>query len=869
MRFRVIATLAVVVAAVGVLVGGVSNAAASTKGAYEPNYNYAADPQTTNIPWVAWAGETVKVARCFGLGDSQVNLNSLTDYASKKGFDPLSVLTGEFDKSDWSGATDQPPFFQIGTGDETSRQVQAYWDPNGGICFATDVTSEKAGMERIKFSISLNLGEWINFELGQDVIFQQDLYVIWMWDSAPTLTESGDVGAYAVGDPGGSGTFDPIADSSGHKTLQPGLIQATVTGTFPMGNDFANYDFTGTTLDNGTITLPNDWLWLAQNFAEDYTLASEYPGAAWQRWDIHDDDAATEGHVPASLCPDQVTSTSIDAVDTCYGIGTGDDPDLGPFSSIFGPVGLNNDAWGPFDPIRSFETLLSDGKVDASDAPMPALRLDVSLTNAGADHSVGTLSKADKSLIFNRNDAAYGGNGSDLGDPHMMYAPFYKAYIPSVVPILSGNFTSGVEGSIGGNYGNWLTSGAYDIPTTEQYLFEYDYWDTFDLQDHNANNDCYGADGNPISQPNGATSVAVYTDEHGEAYVQFNPANEDGEGIYLTPDANGRCDVYTGSLVGTATIQALSVYPAQQPADPNNTGSGGKPPVAKQSNVLTKTVDFTPNKVLSCVPKGSNEAYCVETVTDFEGNPIKAEVEFTASANANVSIAPDFAKFSGYDPSGQTESGSGVGAQGQYVDLWTNPATGEAAVAIHSSLDNCVDVSAENIGTRHPIYGSDNELVGYNPGIFRDFDFNPHAGTACGTNTGTGPTGDSGNPSSPPSSGGSTTTGSSTSTAQNAATPVSVTAPAPTAKAPTIAPKTTKKVAKLTLVSAHVVATHTGRFLNVRVNSTAKMAKLRITLVSKTGAKRVITRYVKTNKVVRVANLKLAPSVKTVRVALA
>ena len=84
----------------------------------------------------------------------------------------------------------------------------------------------------------------------------------------------------------------------------------------------------------------------------------------------------------------------------------------------------------------------------------------------------------------------------------------------------------------------------------------------------------------------------------------------------LTPDGNGRCDVYTGSLVGTATIQAESVYPAQQPADPANSG---KP---KLSSVITKTVNFTPSKVLTCIPKGNNEAYCVETVTDFEGNPI-------------------------------------------------------------------------------------------------------------------------------------------------------------------------------------------------------------------------------------------------------
>ena len=106
------------------------------------------------------------------------------------------------------------------------------------------------------------------------------------------------------------------------------------------------------------------------------------------------------------------------------------------------------------------------------------------------------------------------------------------------------------------------------------------------------------------------------------------------------------------------------------------------------------------------------------------------------------------------------------------------------------------------------------------------------------------------------------------STAQNAATPVSVTSAAPTAQAPAVTPKTTK-VVKVSLVSAHVVSTRTGRFLNVRVNSTAKIATLRITLIGKNGAKHIVLRKVATNHVVRVANLKLAPSVKTVRVAIA
>jgi hypothetical protein len=837
MRHRVFATLAVLVASVGLLAVGVSTAAAKSS-TVSPYYNYAADPQTTNIPWVAWAGETVKVTRCFGLGDSQVGQEVWASSSQNHG---LGVI-GEFDKSDWSGAVDQPPFFQIGTGDQTSRQVQPTWNANGGVCFSTNVTSEKAGLERIKFSISLDFGRWLNAVLGQDVIFQQDLYVIWMWDSSPVLTEAGDTGAYTVGDPAGSGVFNTVADANGYKSFHPGLLKVQVTGTFPMGNDFAGYDFTGTALANGTISLPADWAWLANHFSEDYTLGSTYPGSVPMRWDIHDGQDNSEGHVLASNCNDEIGAT--ESVDNCLGAREGDDPDLGPFSSIFGLVGTQNDAYGPFDPIRSFETLLSDGNLNADDAPMPALRVDVALTNAGADHSAGTLSKADKSAIFNRSDAVYGGTTADNADPHNLYAPFYKAYVPAVVPILDLNTTSGVEGSIGGNYGNWLTSGAYGVPTTEEDPFIYDYWDTFSLATQWGNNDCYGVNGRPISQPNGATEVAVYTDEHGQAYVQFNPANEsDGEGIVLTPDSNGRCDVYGGSLVGTATIQAESVYPAQQPADPGNSGK------AKLSGIITKTVNFTPSKVLTCLPKSTNEAYCVETVTDFEGNPIDANVEFTTqtSQGSNASFGADFAKFGGYDPSGQKV----LGSSSDYIDIANNAATGQAAIYVHSSTGACVDVTVENLGTRN--LGS---------GITRDFDFNPHTGLACGDNTGTGPIVE---PTPPAGSGGSTA--GSTVTATSTAAPVSVSSPAPTVQAATT-PKVAKAI-KMTLVSARVVTTRSGRYLNARVNSSAKFATLRITLVAKNGKSHIVLRKVATNRVVRVANLKLAPSVKTVRVAIA
>jgi ribosomal protein L28 len=846
MRFRVIATLAVLIAAVGVLVGGVSNAAATTS-----PLSSSVDPQLTNIPYLAWAGSTVKVSRCIGIGVPEISIGALTTDAKNGGFDINKVLQAEYDEDIWTGDADQKPFFTgsaAGVGDETSRTVDASYDvPGGGICWSTYITSDKAGMVNLKFSISADLDSLLRgLNLGPQLAVEDDVLVIWMLDSAPTLTESDNVGDYLVGDPGGNGSFSPIADANGVKHLYPGLIEATVTGTFPIGTELVT-DYSGTLLDNGTITLPNDWVWLANHFAEDASLSgSAFSGAAATDWDIHDDDTNAEGHVPTSGCIDMPSST--ESVDNC--VGSAPDPDLGPFSSIFGLVGTGNDAWGPFDPIRGWETLLSDGNLNADDAPMPALEVDVALTNAGAPGSVGTLSKADKSAIFNRNTPTYGGSTANIGNPHMLYAPFYKSLIPAALPFLGLNGTSGTAGTLNVDFRNYLTLALPPGVTTSDTLDvgQYDYWDTFNLATEGGTNQCNDVLGNPISTPTGNDYVAVYTDEHGQAYLQFNPANSDGEGIVLTPGSNGRCDVYTGSLTGTATIQAVTVYPGQPPADPSNFGP-------KLSNILTKTVNFTPLKTLNCIPKGENEAYCVETVTDFEGNPVKAEVEFTAQGPSGTLVFADSDPWGGYDPSGQ-ESAGATDPQHQVVDLWTSPTTGEAAVAIESSDPTaCIDVAAENVGTENG-----------GPGIFRFFDFNPATGVACGTNTGTGPTTGG---TTPPTTGGTTSSGSSPQSSSAPVVLANVTAPAPTVQAPAASTPKTKKVVKVTLVSAHVVSSKAGRYLTVRVNSSAKTATLRITLINKKGAKHIVLRKVATNHVVRVGNLKLAANVVSVKVALA
>lgn len=84
--------------------------------------------------------------------------------------------------------------------------------------------------------------------------------------------------------------------------------------------------------------------------------------------------------------------------------------------------------------------------------------------------------------------------------------------------------------------------------------------------------------------------------------------------------------------------------------------------------------------------------------------------------------------------------------------------------------------------------------------------------------------------------------------------------------APTVKPT---KVAVLKVASARIVKVGAARFVVVRVNGAAKSARIHVALISKQHkvAGRV-TRYVATNKAVRVGNLRLAPSILGVRVSL-
>jgi len=788
MRLRISLTLVTLLAAITALTIGLGSAAATTQ-----EVAPLPDPQTTNVPYVAWAGEQIKVAKCLDFEDS-VRARAI-------GLDSL-IFRGKFRIEDWSGDVNQKPqFLNDLDGDVVAQNM------DGRVCFAVHVTSLKAGLAVIKLAVR---DDFLGLFPGADPWLKHQFLVVFLRDQAASIVE-----VPTPGDPAGDGVFNPIPGPDGRNHFLPGLVKLNVKGTFPLGNNFApansGIDFSGTVANDGvTVTLPDDWAWLANNFANDDTLTgSNHPGATPWRWDIHDDQSTAENHSPASICIDLLLS-STDAVDNCLG-----GPEDGSFSRL---VGGTTDTIGPFDPLFPDETLLTDGNLNSGDAPMPALRLDVSL-GAG---SVGSLSKADKADIYIR-DASLSADS-----PHNLYAPFYSAYIPSVVPDRDG---SGVAGSFANNFTGFL---AYN----EDGL--YDFWHTFTVSSREGFNACNDVLGNPIPTPTGDDDVAVYTDEHGEAYVQFNP----NTGMNLTPDSNGRCDIYHPGLLGTATISAESVYPDQVV----NWDHGNK-----ISGTLNKTVNHLANKTLSCVPKGPNEAFCVETVVDLEGNPIQgARVEFTAQASngSGPKIQPDSALVGGFDTRGQ-----GIdGYASLWVDLRTN-ALGQAGISVVSTTNACIDVDAENLGTRNG-----------GAGIFRFTDFNPHTGVACDQGGGTGGTGTTTTTTTTTTTAGQS--GGGTQTAVTAA-PVAISAPVPTAQATAkaIAPA---KAAKVQLVSAKVLKTRAGRYLQVRVNSASKVAKLRITLIGQNGkVSRVVLRSVATNHTVRVSNLKLAPSVRTVRVALA
>jgi hypothetical protein len=111
---------------------------------------------------------------------------------------------------------------------------------------------------------------------------------------------------------------------------------------------------------------------------------------------------------------------------------------------------------------------------------------------------------------------------------------------------------------------------------------------------------------------------------------------------------------------------------------------------------------------------------------------------------------------------------------------------------------------------------------------------------------------------------GSTTTGSTTTGSTTTGT-TNVTAIGPGKRI--ISPSVPKAKAKASIVSVQLVAKKSGRVLMVKIHSPNKVAKIQIRLINAKGKViTVVVRTVKANKRVQVPNLRIAQSVKSVRV---
>jgi hypothetical protein len=700
------------------------------------------DPQTSNVPYLAWRGEQVRLVKC-------------NPVLAQEG---ISV---EFFVEEWSGTGLVP-------------RVEDVTVNHSNGCARADVVSLDPGLARVKLVATNALG---------DPVLKHQFLVIWMSLTDPSIDEVGvadPTGDRSLGDPAGDGVFNAGANN--------GRVQVLVKGTFPYGGS--------------TYTLPDAWPTLAGLLAQD-SDSNPFNNAA--KWDIHDDTLKTENHPLYSQCTTHLASVSIDAVDNCNGAPWADQ---GPFSRVFGDL---IGAYGPFDPVNPAVSLLSDGKVDPGDAPMPATRVDVSIApNSGGPtdiSGVGSLEKADKTSVYSRD-------GGGTGAAHNLYAPFYDAYIPATS---RPGLASGIDGPAkGNNFPGFLVNGLYDFWSIA---------DTLRTAVPSATTCLKRSDQVPAYRqtPSGAQSVAVYTDEHGEAQVEYNPGGAGGSGFYFDSipgvihNDNGGCDLEGIRVLGTSAISATARYPYQSVSDPDKT-----------SRTIDKTVHSLFTKTLSYYPKGPGTANSTARIVvahaqDIDGAPFAGEkVCFFVDDEADGAFG--FTGTTGLPGHRFSVGGTDGGSLGTADVCRITDEHGNAAIEVINSDPQLINVTALFVPEA----------------LLRDIDLDFGVPTSTG-----GPTPPGRPPTDPPA-------------------PLTPTQ----AKTAGVDPGyTVTKKAKKARVSVSYMKHKAGkRFVVVRVTSSKGKAKVRIRLIGKHGRTlKVITRSVRTNRLV---SIRVGSKVQKARVAL-
>ena len=577
-------------------------------------------PQTANVPYVAWVGEHVRLVACDPVIDSEES-SQFVNYQIE----------------DWSGYQFQPPNPDGDSGNNLNESFNpgpaAFFTSSetaheGDGCVATDYKSLNPGLARIRVVV--------RDRLTRAVVFSHQFLVIWLTANQPVLHEAGsnasgsevfqselnssghaNLGRY-LGDPTGNGEFTPSPFIS-QQEEDKGLVQIRVTGSFPVVSESPLSNILG----SPSYTLPADWTTLAGALASS-SEETEPPGSKPGLWDIHGTPgAAGEGEETAvnslgdatKVCTTGFVSSD-SSTDNCNDT-PGGDPLTSKFSRLFGDLTTGLTATtGPFDPQAANETLLSDGRLNVDDAPMPAMRIDVSIAkNAGGSDigGVGQLAGAEKAVIYSHDFTG-------ATTAHNLYNPYYGAYIPAT-DRPGVNEVSGVDGpSPGGDFPGFLN----------EHPDPYTFWTSVQSSNlrRSESTGCLrreGAEPSEYQTPSGPLTETFYTDERGEAYVTYTPGDQfylNHLGAKIVKNADGGCDLKAlfNEVIGESAISATAIYP-YEPVDYSP---------AKSAEPLVKRVRSLWQKEFFQFPKGpgtdeQSVRIVVAKARDIDGSPFVGE----------------------------------------------------------------------------------------------------------------------------------------------------------------------------------------------------------------------------------------------------
>jgi len=281
LRVSLVAFVLVLVSA-GLLV---ASAAAQPSGlpANSPVFN----PQETNVPYLAWRGEQVRLVKC----ESDFN-----DFLSA-GAPTLQTDGGFF----WGNDVSMQIFAYSGPQENSldgpkavTNSASIFFDrTTDRPCIRGDFISNKAGITVIKLTISKN----------GVILAQHDFMIGWMGINSATMTNAGTVSENAGTEPGNS-------------------VNVQVTGAIPLNQEFQT--------DWGLpaqLVMPRDWaLWANAMATTDQNLGGVNALPASSYWDIHDssgpggDGGNPDIHVDG-FCSPATPSTAIDQSTTATGLG--------------------------------------------------------------------------------------------------------------------------------------------------------------------------------------------------------------------------------------------------------------------------------------------------------------------------------------------------------------------------------------------------------------------------------------------------------------------------------------------------------------------------------------------------------------------